>query len=207
MQVRDVMTREVCSVGPETPVTYAAEVMATRGFAALPVIDDQDRMLGIVTEADVLPRLVQGDPRLSPEVEPARDPTLLVERVMSRDVHCVPATADLSEVARLILDEQLRSVPVVEEGRLTGIVSRRDLLRALVRSDEAVRADVLDLAERYTGSPGRWDVDVSEGVVSVRRTGDQPVIDTDADDRAVRALAASVGGVVAVRVLTGWRQQ
>jgi CBS-domain-containing membrane protein len=54
VQARDVMTRQVVTVGPETSAKYAAEVMAERGFAALPVVDDADRLVGIVAEADVL---------------------------------------------------------------------------------------------------------------------------------------------------------
>ena len=54
MQARDVMTREVMTVGPNTSAKYAAEVMADRGFAALPVVDDELRLVGIVAEADVL---------------------------------------------------------------------------------------------------------------------------------------------------------
>ena len=64
MQARDVMTREVMTVGPNTSAKYAAEVMADRGFAALPVVDDDLRLVGIVAEADVLRDRIPADPRL-----------------------------------------------------------------------------------------------------------------------------------------------
>ncbi len=64
MQARDVMTREVVTVGPETSAGYAAEVMAEHGFAALPVVDGDGRLVGIVAEADVLRDRMPPDPRL-----------------------------------------------------------------------------------------------------------------------------------------------
>jgi len=64
VQARDVMTREVITVGPNTSAKYAAEVMAERGFAALPVVDDDNRLVGIVAEADVLRDRIPVDPRL-----------------------------------------------------------------------------------------------------------------------------------------------
>ena len=202
MQVRDVMTRDVQTVGPETSAKYAAEMMATHGFAAIPVVDDQDHVVGIVAEADVLRDRLPEDPRLHlRRGAEAPVPPLLVEGVMTRDVRCVEATADLADVTRLVLEHQLRSLPVVDGDRLVGIVSRRDLLRALVRSDAAIRADLLVLAERYTGELGCWDVDVQDGVATIRRTRGEPDGGPAVEERALTALAHTVGGVVGVRVL------
>ena len=203
MQVRDVMTRDVLTVGPETSAKYAAEVMATRGFAAIPVVDDQDHVLGIVAEADVLRDRLPEDPRLHlrrGNQEPPVPP-LLVEGVMTRDVRCVEATDDLADVTRLVLEHQLRSVPVVDDDRLVGIVSRRDLLQALVRSDDAIRADLIVLVERYTGDLGCWDIHVEEGVATIRRTRGEPDGGPAVEERALTALAHTIGGVVAIRVL------
>ena len=202
MQVRDVMTRDVQTVGPETSAKYAAEMMATHGFAAIPVVDDQDHVVGIVAEADVLRDRLPEDPRLHlRRGAEAPVPPLLVEGVMTRDVRCVEATADLADVTRLVLEHQLRSLPVVDGDRLVGIVSRRDLLRALVRSDAAIRADLLVLAERYTGDLGCWEVDVQDGVATIRRTRGEPDGGPAVEERALTALAHTVGGVVGIRVL------
>src|SRR4051794_5028341 len=125
VQVRDVMTREVVTVGPDTSAKYAAEVMAERGFAALPVIDDH-RLVGIVAEADVLDDRMPADPRLHARRDrPTSDtpPSLLVRGVMTAGVRTVEATDDVADVARLFVGDRLRSVPVVEHGRLVGIVS------------------------------------------------------------------------------------
>lgn len=205
MQARDVMTREVVTVGPDTSAKYAAEIMAARGYAAVPVVDEEDQLVGIVAEADVLADRVPQDPRLHLRRDGAEGadvpPPLLVRGVMTTDVRTVDAKADVSDIARLFVDERLRSVPVLEHGRLAGIVSRRDVLRALVRSDELIREDVLRLVEEYTGEVGAWDVRVTEGMATIHRTRGVPDVSRAVEERALRTLAHTVPGVVAARVL------
>jgi CBS domain-containing protein len=199
------MTREVVTVGPDTSAKYAAEIMAERGYAAVPVVDDDDRLVGIVAEADVLAERLPPDPRLHLRRDATDDapPPLLVRGVMTEGVRTVDATADVSDIARLFVDDRLRSVPVLEHGRLAGIVSRRDVLRALVRSDEVLRQDVLRLVEGYTGELGSWEVQVTEGVATIRRTHGEPAVSADVEDRALRTLAHTVAGVISARVLHG----
>ena len=205
MQIQELMIRDVVTVGPATSAKYAAELMADRGFAALPVVDDNDQLVGIVAEADVLRDRLPHDPRLHArrDDEPHSTPSVLVRGVMTRQVRTVDTRADVADVARLFVDDRLRSVPVLEHGRLAGIVSRRDLLRTLVRSDALIRTDVLRLVEGYTGDIDSWDIDVVEGMVTIHRTKGAPQISRDTEDRALRALASTVGGVVDVRVISG----
>lgn len=207
MQARDVMTREVVTVGPDTSAKYAAEIMAERGFAAVPVVDDEQRLVGIVAEADVLADRMPPDPRLHLRRDGGategvdHPPPLLVRGVMTAEVRSVEAGADVSDVARLFVDDRLRSVPVLEHDRLVGIVSRRDLLRVLVRSDDVLRADLLRLVEDYTGEEGAWEVEVTEGMATVRRLTGTPDGPPGVEERALRALAHTVAGVVGVRLL------
>jgi CBS domain-containing protein len=95
---------------------------------------------------------------------------------------------------------------VVHDQRLVGILSRRDLLRALVRPDESIRSDIVQLAERYTGEGGCWDVVVTDGAATIRRTRGGPDGGPVLEAGALRALAQTVGGVVAVRVLPPQRE-
>jgi len=204
VQARDVMTREVVTVAPDTSVKSVAEILATRGFTAVPVVDDEHRLRGIVTEADVLRGRMLPDPRLRlrrDRGDRSAPPPLLVRGVMTAPVRTVEATADVADIARFFVEERLRSVPVVDRGRLVGILSRRDLVRTLVRPDEQLRADLLRLIGSYTGDLGCWTVAVTEGVATIRRTHGTPEASAEIEEGALRALARSVRGLVGVRVL------
>ena len=120
---------------------------------------------------------------------------------MNARVRSVEPAADVADVARIFIHEHLRSVPVVEDGRTVGILSRRDLLRGLVRPDDTIRVDVLQVVEDYTGELGCWDVVVSEGVATIRRADGVAQNSTRVEDHALLQLAATVGGVVSIRVL------
>jgi CBS domain-containing protein len=202
MQVREIMTTEVTAVVPETSVKFAGEVMAARGFAALPVVDGRRAVVGIVAEADVLRSRMPQDPRLHlrrPADSPAAPP-LVVGQVMSTPVRTVMSTADVADLAHLFLDEGLRSVPVLDGDRLVGIVSRRDVLAALARPDDDIAREVRHLLTTYAGQRSGWAVDVREGVVAL--VGPVAVSDADTTVEAdtVRTLALTVAGVVAVRL-------
>jgi CBS domain-containing protein len=219
VQVREIMTGSVATVGPDSSAKAAAEVMASRGFAALPVVDDSRAVIGIVAEADVLRSRLPQDPRLHlrrDDVDPPIPP-LLVRGVMTTPVRTVPATADVADLAHFFLDEGLRSVPVLDGDRLVGIVSRRDVLKALGRPDDEIGREVRRLVESYTGRADAWTVEVDEGVVSLtepavvppqvappadaRNAAGADIADTDAsvEATAVGTLARTVAGVVAVR--------
>src|SRR4051794_36001433 len=161
LRVRDVMTRDVVSVAPGTSVKTAAGILADRGFAALPVVDDEHRLVGIVGEVDVLRGRLLPDPRLRLRRDvgtEAAAPPVHVGGAMTTDVRTVEAGADVADVARLLVDEGLRSVPVVDGGRLVGIVSRPDVLRGLAGRDDQLRGDLLRRIADYAGAStaGRW---------------------------------------------------
>jgi CBS domain-containing protein len=198
------MTRNVITIAPDDLVKHAAELMAERGFAALPVVDRDDELVGMVGESDVLRDRLPRDPRLHLRRETAAThwvSPLLVRDVMTADVRWVEATADVADVARMFVDEHLRSVPVLEHGRTVGIVSRRDLLRSLARPDDSIRADLLRVVEDYTGEEDCWDVVVTEGMATVQRTTGAPQGSVDVEERAVHQLAATVAGVASIQVL------
>jgi CBS domain-containing protein len=206
VQVREVMSRQVVTVGPDTSVKHAGEVMAAQGFAALPVVDDDNRLIGIVAEADVLRDRIPADPRLhlrrGTEAPDATHP-LHVGGVMTTAVRAVDASTDISDVARLFVDDRLRSVPVLEDDVVIGIVSRRDVLKALVRPDAEIRDEVMHLVEEYTGDLGCWEVRVTDGIVSVRRTRGAPGVSPAVEEFAIEQLLQTVAGVIAVHLPRG----
>ena len=122
---------------PGHPAREAAALLCAHGFTAAPVVDGQRRVVGMATEAD----LVRG--RIPPDgwvVEDYADPA--VEAVMTTEPAVMSSDDDLADVVAVMLDTAATSVPIVEDGRLVGIVSRRDVLRAMARH-ELTSNDVL----------------------------------------------------------------
>lgn len=202
MRAHEVMTTEVVAVRPGSSAKDAAELLAERGFAALPVVDDEGHVLGIVAEADVLRGRLPRDPRahVLRDVADGEPPPAEVRGIMTTEVRTVETTADVADIARLFVDARLRSVPVTDRGRLVGIISRRDLLRTLLVPDERLRADLVRLVTEYTGEPDAWEVTVTDGYATISRTSGSPEGAVETEERALRALAHTVSGIVGVRV-------
>lgn len=114
---------------------------------------------------------------------------------MTAELRSVEVSADVAYVASLTLDEQLRGVPVLDNESLVGIISRRDLLRSIVRTDAAIRGDLERLVDSYTGA-GWVECPCPRGVATMRRTRGAPEV----EQRIMQALPRTVGGVVEVRV-------
>lgn len=194
MRARDIMTRSVLSVQTSVPVAKAAAILAKRGFTALPVTDEAGDLVGIVTEADLIEnRFPVSEPAV--EEAAANGPAATVGEVMTAPVVGVSHDTDVSVVAREMLTGRRRSLPIVDGNRLVGVVTRRDIVRALARTDEEIAADVRAKLG-VIGGLSRWSVQIGNGeVVLVDRY-------QQASDRAVaQALVESVPGVLTVSVL------
>jgi CBS domain-containing protein len=197
MRARDIMTRSVITVFPDATVKYAAGLLASHGFTALPVVDHDDRLVGIVTEVDLIRDRFPTDTRnrrytdgRTPRVEPGTR----VADVMTPAVIAMGATADVTDLIRTMWHSRIRSMPITDGARVVGIVTRRDLVRVLGRADDAIEKDVRHALEHYCGL-GRWTVDVRNGVVSL---GDGYEDETERHIAVV--LAEGVPGVVAAHV-------
>lgn len=196
MLVQDVMTRPAVSVGPDTPVRAAAALLTGRGFTALPVVDGDGELVGIVTEADLLRDRVRHDARSTMGEELATIPPARVDEVMTTDVLTVTPTADVADVVARMHLLGIRAMPVVRAGGgLIGMVSRRDVLSTFTRADAAIAADVRHRLDRYAG-PGRWEVAVDAGQVTLRDLLSDPE-----EEHPASVLAGAVRGVLHVRVL------
>lgn len=176
MRARDVMSRPVITVDTGATVLEAVTALTEHGFAAVPVVDDGDRVVGIFSESDGLRAEHR---RMAPVTE-----------AMTAPVEVTTPDAEVSAIAERMLTGHLRSVPVVEEGLLVGIVARRDLLRTMVCTDDVITANVRGLLDKYAGSRRHWEIRVADGAVTV--SGD--FADT-AERSLVGALVRTVGGV------------
>ena len=185
MKARDIMTRPVVRVGPATPVREAIVLLTEHCVAALPVVGEDDAVLGVFTEADALRSGLTG-----------AEPDVLVATKMTTPAETVRLDTDIAEIARRMLGDRRRSVPVVDdEGVLVGIVSRRDLLSPLVRQDDSTASHLNALLTDYCGHRDRWAVSVTGGMVTIRGT-----FTDEAERRVVTALAKTVYGVVGVEL-------
>ncbi|HEY0639042.1 MAG TPA: CBS domain-containing protein, partial [Pseudonocardiaceae bacterium] len=163
------------------------------GFTALPVVDDDGALVGIVTEADVLRGRVRPDPRSRPAAD-RPDPPRAVGEVMTVPVVTVRPGTDLAEVAALMVEHGRRALPVLDGDILAGIVTRRDLVRCLGRDDAGLAAEVRRRLALLDG-PGHWTVVADAGLVTLAGHGSGP--------GTAASLAGAVPGVTAVHVTPG----
>ena len=203
MKASEVMSTPVVTVKAGTPVRVAADLLSAHGFTCLPVVDEDDRIIGIVSELDVLRGRLPHDPRRQLRREDtganSADPPKSVGEVMSEVVVCLPEFTDTADVAETMIDSGIRTVPITDGARLVGIVSRRDLIRTLLRDDSKISAEIVDRLNAYSGGQQRWKVEVSDGVVNVYGP-----FDDDRQRNVVNTLTTTVSGVIRVHLHPGW---
>jgi CBS domain-containing protein len=215
MKASDVMVRDVITIGPDDDVSRAAKTLADHDISALPVIDEQRRVLGILSEADLLRREEIGTEKRHPAwleavmpagrlaTEYAKSHGRKVRELMSETVVSATPDASLSEIAALLERKRIKRVPIVQNGKLVGIVSRANLIQALASAaertlsasaasiDQAIRSQILDrlVKQSWTGF-GERNVIVVDGVVHL-----WGLVDSPEERKALFALAESVPGV------------
>ena len=210
VRVGDVMTRDVVSVMPDTPIKDVAAALVERGISGLPVCDAEGTVVGVLSEADLLVK--QGG---SPErsgglftwlVETASPPDLAKLRAhtageaMTAPAITVETGSPVSEAARTMVSLGVNRLPVVENGRLVGIVTRADLIRLFTRSDEEIARDVRqDVIKRLWIAPERIEVEVDQGEVVLRGE-----VDTEVEAELLVKRIPLVAGVVGVRSDLSW---
>ncbi|HTN11142.1 MAG TPA: CBS domain-containing protein [Acetobacteraceae bacterium] len=217
MNAGDVMTRDVVTVTPETPVAELVQVLLSHGISGVPVVDEERRVVGVVSEGDLLRRaemgtekrrggwmtFFTGTEKLAGEY--VRSHGRVATDVMTRDVVCVQADTPLADIADLMEDRHIKRVPVLKDEVLVGLVSRSNLLRAFASraevkpgggtDDAAIRQALLTELELHTWSRRTENsMVVTDGVVHL-----WGMVSGPEENRALELVAERVPGVVAVR--------
>jgi len=200
--VSDVMTHTVAAVGRRAPFKEIVQLMQDWQISALPVIEGDGRVVGVVSEADLLPKEeLRDNPdaaylQLRQPVDVAKADALSAGDLMSSPAVTIRTDATLAEAARAMAREGVKRLPVVDDvGLLAGVISRADLLQVFLRGDDKIADEVrLEIVSHLFPPPSAIQVDVHDGVATL--TG--RIHDTAMVPIAAR-LVRSVEGVVDVR--------
>ena len=216
MKARDVMTLGVYTVKPTTSVKDVARLFMQRRISAVPVVDDQGKIVGIVSEGDLLHRSEISTQRRRPWWLDlmARDEVLDAEEyikahakqvadIMTRNVITAEPDTPLQEIAEILEKYTIKRVPIVRDGRLVGIVSRANLVQAIATSgsdlnvplsDTTIREQLLThLNKEDWAHTALLNVTVNGGVVDL-----WGFIESDTERKAIRVAAKATPGVRAV---------
>ena len=216
MNASDVMVRNVITIGPKAPVSEAAKLLIENDISAVPVIDEQGDVVGILSEADLMRREEIGTekkhygwleavlPAAMLAEEFAHSHGIKVEEVMSKHVVSAKADTPLAEIANLLERNRIKRVPIIEQGKIVGIVSRANLVQALASAsstlrktadaDRAIRLEILSrLANQSWTDFGERNIIVVDGEVHI-----WGLVGSPEERTALTALIESVPGVIGV---------
>lgn len=213
MNVGDVMSRDVLTARPDTPVVTAARLMVDHGISGLPVVDGTGRVVGLVSEGDLILRQKPRESRpwwrsffTDPEAlarQYQKVAGVTVGEVMTRSVISVASSLPIGSAALILDRHRIRRLPVIEGERLVGIVSRGDLIKAIAmaqpapafpRSDDQLVRDMQERMEQETWAP-KHAVVVHADHGRLVLWG---MVDTAAEKSALETMARAVPGAVGI---------
>ncbi|MEV5607558.1 CBS domain-containing protein [Streptomyces sp. NPDC052225] len=200
--VSDVMTHTVVAVGRDAPFKEVVALMEQWKVSAVPVLEGESRVVGVVSEADLLPKeeFRDADPSRHDQLrrlsDLAKAGAVSAGELMSSPAVCVRADATLAEAARVMAHSKVKRLPVVNaEGMLEGVVSRSDLLKVFLRPDSDIEEEVRRTVAAYLFPEQPVTVSVREGVVTFGgNLGNRNLVPVAA------RLARAVEGVIDVRM-------
>jgi CBS domain-containing protein len=208
MKVRELMTTDVLTIGPEAPLKDLARLLVAHRISGVPVCDAERHVIGVVSEADVLCKAL-GDERrggvlswlVDESVPPEKVHATVVREAMTSPALTISPLRNVDEAARLMTEHGVNRLPVVADGELVGIVTRADLVRAFTRADEEIVREVESelVGRTFWAEPGAVSVTAVSG--HVRLAGR---LQTRSDAELLARLVSRVAGVVAVESELDW---
>ncbi len=220
MQAIDVMTKKLVTASADTSVEEVAKLLLKHHVSAVPIVGQNDELLGLVSEGDLIRRIVDSDePRRSWWLELISGQGAVedfikthgrhAKDVMTRNITTISPQTEVAQIAKLLARKRLKRVPVVEGGRLVGMVSRSDLLQGLITAPPGKTTPVADdrlLRERVLEAlaevPG-----IAVSLVNVTVAGGQVriwgAVNSDFEEKAIRVAAENVEGVREVETQMG----
>jgi CBS domain-containing protein/(2Fe-2S) ferredoxin len=216
MKTSDVMTRAVVTIAPNATIQDAIRLMLGQRISGLPVVDAEGKLIGILTEGDLLRRaetgtewhrpawlnFLRGPARVADDF--VRSHGRYVDELMTRVIRTVDEEAPLEQVVETMEKQRIKRLPVMKDGRMVGVVSRSDLLRALAAKlaeaplaspgDDALKTAVEEALRHHTWSGGQVTVVVTDAVVYL-----EGVIYAEDERMAMRVAAETVPGVREVK--------
>jgi CBS domain-containing protein len=213
LTIRDVMIRTVVTVTPRTSLKDVAQSLVDHRISGVPVVDPEGAVLGVVSEADLLMKeggadairhrslaRVRGESKES-QAQIAKVAATTAGEAMTAPAITIGPDRSIPEAAAVMTARRINRLPVVEDGRLVGIVSRADLVRAFIRSDEelarTIREDVL-LRVLWL-DPALFTVEVEDGVASVGGS-----VERRSTTQMIERCIGLVPGIVGVDMTVGW---
>ncbi len=200
LTVGDVMTADVVTISTDTPFKHIEQLMNEHHVSALPVLDADGALVGLVSEADLLLRTEASGDEPGGWTREARERRAKAQAptaagLMSSPVVTTTSDQPLAAAARMMRKRNVKRLPVVDGGRLVGIVSRADVLKSYLRTDADIRSDVIDGVVRGSMwlDPSAFDVEVDDGVVRIHGE-----LDRRSDVEILTTLILGVDGVIDV---------
>jgi CBS domain-containing protein len=207
LQVGDVMTRDVVTISPDAPFKHIEQLMDEHHISALPVVDGEGGVVGVVSEADLLLRTEAAAEEPGRWTHDSRERRAkahaqTADGLMSSPAVTVAPTQPLAAAARLMRKHSVKRLPVVDGGRLVGIVSRADVLKSYLRSDADIQSDIANRVIRGSMwlDPSSFDISVDDGVVRI--SGE---VDRRSDVEILTTLTFAVEGVIGVEPTLTYR--
>jgi CBS domain-containing protein len=214
MRIEDIMTRDVVTVGPDATLKEAARALVAGHISGMPVVEDDGRVLGVLSEGDLLYKqrgarrpeggLLGWFVDRHHEAEDAKLDARLVKEAMTSPALTIEAGWSLASAADCMLSDGVNRLPVVRAGRLVGIVTRADIVRAFARSDADVEQEVTDQLNLYRAlwnGASRIDAHVADGAITL--SGE---LRLRSEAEVLPKVIAKVPGVVEVTSELTWTE-